>query len=88
MAHIYAGILGPLAFLTSLARGAIRGGGVEGVLWTAWAALLLFAVVGYVVGWVAERIVEDSVRGRISARLAADQELSTARPAASEATSE
>jgi hypothetical protein len=88
VAHIYAGILGPLAFLTSLARGAIRGGGEEGVLWTAWAALLAFAAVGYVVGWVAERIVEDSVRGSILARLAADAEPSTGRPAASEATSE
>ena len=88
MAHIYAGILGPLAFVTSLARGAIHGGGVEGVLWTAWAGLLAFAAVGYIVGWVAERIVEDSVRGSISARLAADQEPGTDRPATSEATDE
>jgi hypothetical protein len=71
VAHVYAGILGPLAFLTSLARGALHGGGTQSVLWTAWCSLLVFAAVGYLVGWVAGITVEESVRGRISAELAA-----------------
>ena len=74
MARTYAGILGPLAFLTSLAHGAMHGGGGTSVLWTGWCCLLVFAAVGYVVGWVAERVVDDSVHGRISAELAARQE--------------
>lgn len=73
MAHVYAGILGPLAFLTSLARGALHGGGTESVLWTGWCSLVAFAAVGYVIGWVAGKTVEESVRGRISAELAAEQ---------------
>jgi hypothetical protein len=77
VAHVYAGILGPLAFLTSLARGALHGGGTESVLWTAWCCLLVFSVVGYLVGWVAGKTVEESVRGRIAAELAAQQSSQT-----------
>ncbi len=86
MAHLYAGILGLLAFLTSVARGIIHGGGIESVLWAAWLSLLAFGVVGYTVGWLAERIVEDSVRGRILAELAAEDAAETSPPAHAEAT--
>jgi len=79
VAHVYAGILGPLAFLTSLARGFVHGGGTQSVLWTAWCSLLAFAVVGYVIGWVAGKTVEQSVHGRIRAELAADQPADTPR---------
>ena len=72
MARTYAGVFGPLAFLTSLARGLMHGGSTESVLMTAWCNLLVFAAIGCVIGWLAERIVEDSVRGRISAELAAE----------------
>ena len=70
MAQIYAGILGPLAFLTCLARGAIHGGATESILWTAWCSLLVFAAVGCVIGWVAERTVANMVHDKISAQLA------------------
>jgi hypothetical protein len=70
VAHVYAGILGYLAFLTSLARGVMHGGGTASVLWTAWLSLLAFAAVGYAIGWVAGTTVDESVRGRISAELA------------------
>lgn len=73
MAHIYAGILGPLAFLSCLARGLIHGGGTESVLLGAWCGLLVFAAAGYLIGWVAERTVTESVSGRISAELAAEK---------------
>jgi hypothetical protein len=78
--HVYAGILGPLAFLTSLARGVMHGGGTESVLFGAWCSLLAFAAVGYVIGWVAGKTVEESVRGRITAELAAQQPVETPRP--------
>lgn len=72
MAHIYAGILGPLALLTSLARGIMHGGGVDSLLWSGWCSLLVFSAIGYLIGWLAERTVADSVRDGISAELAAD----------------
>lgn len=78
MAHIYAGILGPLAFMASVARGMAHGGGTQSVLFNAWCALLLFSAVGWVTGWIAEHVVEDSVRGRIAAELAAEKANETA----------
>ena len=71
MAHLYAGILGPLAFLTSLVRGIVHDVPPQSVLFAACYNLLAFAALGYVIGWLAGRIVEDSVRGRILAELAA-----------------
>ncbi len=76
MARIYAGILGPLAFLTSLAHGLMHGGGVS-ILMTAWCCLLLFAAIGFIVGGVADRIVADSVEGRIQRELAARETTET-----------
>ena len=69
MARIYAGILGPLALLTSLARGSIHAQRIETILLTGWVSLLAFASLGYVVGWIAERIVEDAVRMQVAAEL-------------------
>ncbi len=86
MAHLYAGILGLLAFLTSVARGMVHDGAVGSVLWLACLSLLTFGVIGYVVGWLAERIVKDSVRGRILDELAADESAETSPSASAEAT--
>ena len=84
MARVYAGILGPLAFLTSLARGALNGGSAESVLFCAWCCLLAFAAAGYVIGWVAERTIAESVRGRILAELDAESAEETSGPSVSE----
>ena len=73
MARIYAGILGPVAFLTALARGLLLGGEVRGMVFQAWCALWCFAVAGYVVGWIAERTVQQSVHDRITRELATKQ---------------
>ena len=81
MAHTYAGILGPIAFLTSVARGVVDGGSAESVLFIAWCSLLVFSVVGYVVGWIAERAVVESVRGRIEAEVAAEKAGEGSKPA-------
>ena len=69
MARIYCGILGLLSFLTTLARGWIHGGDAESILRTAWLNLLLFVVIGLVIGWIAERIVEESVNARLAGEL-------------------
>ncbi|MGA2796472.1 MAG: hypothetical protein ABSE63_02725 [Thermoguttaceae bacterium] len=69
MARIYCGILGLLSFLTTLARGWIHGGDTESILRTAWLNLLLFGVIGLIIGWIAERIVEESVNARLAGEL-------------------
>lgn len=73
MARIYAGILGPLAFLTNVLRGAASGAAADHVLWSAWTSLWLFAALGCVAGWIAERTVDESVRQRVSGLLADEQ---------------
>jgi hypothetical protein len=76
VARIYAGILGPLAMLTAVARGVFHGEGTETVLWSAWGWLLGLAVVGWAVGWIAERTIEESVISRVAAELAANVDAS------------
>jgi hypothetical protein len=82
VARIYAGILGPLAFLTSLARGIVHGGSSQTVLETAWCCLLGFAAAGYVIGRLAEWTIIESVHGRLAAELAARQDAAGSKPAA------
>lgn len=80
MARMYAGILGPLAFVTCLARGVVHAWPADKALLVAWASLLAFALVGAAVGWIGEWILEDEVRARMAARSEA------AKPAASGST--
>jgi hypothetical protein len=56
-----------LAFFTSSARGVVHAWPTEKTLLVAWTSLLAFAAAGLVIGWVAERIVDEEVRGRIVA---------------------
>jgi len=69
VARQYAGILGLLALMVSLVRGLIAGGASEATLLTAWLSLLAFTVIGAMLGWLAERIVRDSVSSRIESEL-------------------
>ena len=71
MGRAYAGTLGPLAFACIIARGLVTGSGVEGILGTASAALFLFAAMGYIVGQLAEFLVNESVRRQFQAAMAA-----------------
>ncbi|MEQ8791410.1 MAG: hypothetical protein RIC55_34425 [Pirellulaceae bacterium] len=69
MGRTYAGILGPLTFLTVVLRGAIEGRGAEGTLLTASLLMFAFAGLGYVLGRVAALIVDDSVQAEFRAEL-------------------
>ena len=71
MGRAYAGTLGSLAFACVVARGVVAGSGVEGILATASAALFVFATIGYLVGQLAEFLVNESVRLQFQAAMAA-----------------
>ena len=55
--------------MVSLLRGIVAGGASQATLWTAWLSLLAFTVLGAVIGWLAERIVRESVSGQILSEL-------------------
>ena len=80
MARTYAGILGPLAFLTSLIHGLIHARPTASILLGAWCSLLVFAVVGCIVGWIAQRTVDESVIAVIEAELTKDATDQRAQP--------
>lgn len=73
MGRAYAGVLGYLAAALTLFRGAIAHGGVESTLLTAVVAMAVFAVVGFVLGSIAQHTVDHAVRERLEAQLAAAQ---------------
>jgi len=52
--------------------GLIHGRTSESVAWAAWIALMVFAAVGYVLGWIANRTVEESVQLAINTHLEAE----------------
>ena len=73
MGRTYAGALGSLAFSLVLLRGLIHAGGASGTVRQALIALFGFALVGYVLGQLADWIVWDSVRSQVEAQLAAQE---------------
>jgi hypothetical protein len=62
MGPTYSGILGPLAFVLILARGVLDGSSPDQTLITAVVSLLVFALVGYVCGRVADHVLWESVK--------------------------
>ena len=74
MGRSYAGILGPIAFCSVLVQGFFNGAVTESILFRAWMGLVVFAAIGYVSGRLAGWIVEDSVRARVTAEVAADKQ--------------
>jgi hypothetical protein len=60
-----------LAFLTVLVRSLLRSVAVETTVWQAVAAMFVFAAIGGLIGQIAGWIVDESVRGRLAAEIAA-----------------
>lgn len=73
MVHTYAGILGPLAMLAALARGATHTSPAEELVVVAWICLGVFACIGGAVGALAGWIVEQSVRATLAGELSATE---------------
>lgn len=69
MGRVYAGILGPLAMVVIIGRGIKDSAGLEGTLTLAIAALAVYAVIGSVLGYIADSTVDESVRIRIERQL-------------------
>lgn len=69
MGRTYAGILGPLAMVVIICRGLRDSAGLEGTLTVAIVALAIYAIVGSIVGQIAEATVDESVRLKIERQL-------------------
>lgn len=71
MGRTYAGILGPLAMVVIICRGLRDSAGIEGTLTIAIVALAIYAIIGSVLGQIAQATIDDSVRQKIEQQLAA-----------------
>lgn len=80
MGRTYAGILGPLAFLTVVVRGVVEGRGADGTLLTASLLMFAFAALGYVLGRVGALVVDDSVQAGFRTELEALQASGSTEP--------
>ncbi|MCG8584553.1 MAG: hypothetical protein MI757_07570 [Pirellulales bacterium] len=85
MPQVYGGALALIAFAAIVARGLAHGAHAESTLLAASISLPVFFVVGCVVGWIADRTVDESIRARIEQQLNADQQEVAARRQTSEA---
>ncbi len=69
MGRTYAGILGPLAMAIVVCRGLVGSAGVIGTLSLALVSLGTFAVLGAILGHIAQNTVDESVRARLQQQL-------------------
>ena len=68
--RIYAGVLGPLAVVVVVIRGLRRGAATETTMLAGALCLLGFAALGYIVGRIADGIVDDSAQTKVEFELA------------------
>ncbi len=72
MVRFYAGFLGLVAFVTSMARGLIHGGGTESILKVSVVCFFLFGVIGMLIGRIAEWTVDESVRMKVRSSVSSE----------------
>ncbi len=70
MARTYAGLLGLIAFVTIMIRCAIHGANIDNTIWSAFIAMVVWAALGWVFAWIAERIVVESVQRSFKMQMA------------------
>ena len=73
MGRAYAGVLGPLAFVTLVARGLLHSRGPESTLQAGLIGLVCFSLIGTVIGELAGWIVRDSVQATAAAEITEQQ---------------
>lgn len=73
MGRIYAGVLGPLAFVVIVVLGLLHGSDAEKTMLAGCCLMFVFAAIGFVIGQLAEWMIEDAVRSRLRGELAAQQ---------------
>lgn len=78
MGRSYAGILGLVAFLSVMIQGFIANAAAEPTLFRAWIGLLVFTAIGYLSGRLAQWMVEDSIRTKVTVELASEESTRTA----------
>lgn len=61
----YAGMLGLLAFATVIVRGWLSGHTPQSILLWAWWSLLVFTALGWIIGWLAARTVDEAVHAYV-----------------------
>ena len=69
MGRVYAGTLGTLAMAVVICRGWLSSSGIEATLSLAVTQLVLFSVVGAIIGQIAQATVDESVRARLQQQL-------------------
>ncbi len=72
MGRTYAGILGPLAMVVMICRGWLGSGGIESTLAQATTYLVVFAIVGALIGHLAQATIDESVRSKLEQQLAGE----------------
>ena len=65
MCRTFGGVMGLVAFATTLAQGLIHHGHVDSTLATASISLFAFGAVGLLVGHIAQWAIEDSLKSQI-----------------------
>lgn len=70
MARAYALVMGYLGMAVTLLRGVRAGAGIDATLLTAIGAMIAMALVGAVVGAIAQHTVDESVRSLLEKQLA------------------
>ena len=75
MGRMYAGVLGPLAMFVVICRGWLASGGVEGTLGLAILYLVVFSIVGALIGQLAQSTIDESVRAQLEQQLSHQTEL-------------
>jgi hypothetical protein len=71
MSRLYAGIFGYLAMSVAICRGWLGSAGVEGTLTWAVISMVVFAVVGAILGHIAQATIDQSVQAKLELELKA-----------------
>jgi hypothetical protein len=76
LAQVYGGALGLIAFIAIVMRGLAAGSAASTTLLTASASLPVFFVIGCVIGWIANRTLEESIWSKIETYVHMSKEVS------------